>query len=526
MKFPFHGNAKTVNTIHQGDAIQVTKQLVKQGVKVNSTITSSPYYQARNYGCDGQLGLEPSYKDYLGKLWELADALWELLYDHGTVYFNLGDIVNGEKQGNTNGLYHGTARQKQGINEMAINKTHQEGIPRKSYLMIPEQFALGMIQRGWILRSKIIWRKFNVRPESALDRYTLDWEYIFFFAKSNAPLYWTNTRHFNMQWQSPPGTQGLEDVDWFWKEVKTPKLLAKVLEYVKENGVIPENFKTTTDVKTGKLVYWRKWTLWKSHDYYFDTRYRPYADSTLKEFEDGYNGKNLKDYTGTGAQGGSDLKNNILAKRRKILFGGDKANGYGNDVYSGDDWEASAKGAIMRCVWDYNEHMLVEAIVEGDFAQASVWDVNTHGFKESHFAVFPQELVEIPLKASVPEFVCPVCNWMSHTIYDEDRINTRPGFDVNTGKCGTEQDPNKGFHVSDWSKYKPKIKRQPAGYKFCEHNPLNFTPGIVYDPFMGSGTTALAALANGRNFIGCELNEDYIQIAERRLASLRNDRIV
>jgi hypothetical protein len=244
----------------------------------------------------------------------------------------------------------------------------------------------------------------------------------------------------------------------------------------------------------------------------------------MKEFEKDYTGQNLKDYASAGQQGASDVKRNIIKKRRLIRIGGDKADGYNNRVYSGEDWEASYKGALMRCVWDYNEHALVELIVEGDFAQASVWDINTHGFREAHFAVFPQELVEIPLKATVPEYICPQCNWMSYTIYEEDRIDTRPGKDVGNGKSGTDADPHQGLHNSELSTKRQQIIRSPKGYHFCEHGREQCVPGIVLDPFMGSGTTALTALMNGRNFIGIELNPDYIDIATKRIDPYHNNK--
>jgi site-specific DNA-methyltransferase (adenine-specific) len=135
--------------------------------------------------------------------------------------------------------------------------------------MIPERFAIAMIDRGWILRNKIIWHKPNVMPQSMQDRFTVDWEYLFFFTK-------------------------------------------------------------------------------QKREYYFNTQYEPYH-STPKQ---------------------------------GIKFGGDKATGYGNHLYSGKGWDVNetAEGRIMR----------------------SVWTVSTEPYGDEHFAAYPVDLCKTPIEAGCP----------------------------------------------------------------------------------------------------------------------------
>jgi DNA modification methylase len=131
----------------------------------------------------------------------------------------------------------------------------------------------------------------------------------------------------------------------------------------------------------------------------------------------------------------------------------------------------------------------------------------------------------------------------------EFRIDTRPGLNTGNGKSGKAEDPNAGLHNSDLSRKRQKIIREIDGklYGRIKRSVWDITTkgfrgahfavfpedlieipiraccppgGTVLDPFMGSGTTAVAALKQQKNFVGIELNPNYIQIAEKRIAPL------
>ena len=116
---------------------------------VNACVTSPPYWMLRDYGIVGQIGRENAVEEYLQRLLNIFDEVQRVLTPEGTCWVNLGD------------KYRDTCAQ-----------------------LIPERFAIGMVERGWILRSKIIWHKKNSKPESIKSRFTIDWEPIYFFAKS------------------------------------------------------------------------------------------------------------------------------------------------------------------------------------------------------------------------------------------------------------------------------------------------------------------------------------------------------
>jgi DNA modification methylase len=147
-------------------------------------MTSPPYWALRDYGVDGQLGLEPTFDEYINKLCNVFDEVKRVLRDDGTCWVNLGDCyIGGHKGGSihTKGSkydnpdiipqFKGTPKEK------------QEGMIEKCLVGIPFRFALEMINRGWILRNTIIWYKPSCMPSSVKDRFTVDFEYIFFFSK-------------------------------------------------------------------------------------------------------------------------------------------------------------------------------------------------------------------------------------------------------------------------------------------------------------------------------------------------------
>jgi DNA modification methylase len=149
---------------------------------IDCVITSPPYWQLRDYGYDGQWGLEPTFNEYLEHLWQLMDEIYRVLKDEGTCWVNLGDT------------YARGSRNKKSNNNQTLRNTNENNIEPdskpdyngldKCLLLIPHRFAIGCIDRGWIVRNDIIWAKRNGMPESVTDRFTKKHEYIFFMVKS------------------------------------------------------------------------------------------------------------------------------------------------------------------------------------------------------------------------------------------------------------------------------------------------------------------------------------------------------
>jgi site-specific DNA-methyltransferase (adenine-specific) len=150
--------SQCVNRILCGDALSILKKLPAESI--DCVVTSPPYWSLRDYGVPGQLGLEASVDQYLIKLLAVLDEVRRVLKPQGTCWVNLGDVYS-------------TRSSKKGGKH-----------PSKCLLQIPSRFALGMTDRGWILRNEIIWHKPNCMPQSVKDRFTVDFEKLFFFVKS------------------------------------------------------------------------------------------------------------------------------------------------------------------------------------------------------------------------------------------------------------------------------------------------------------------------------------------------------
>jgi len=148
---------------------------------IDCVITSPPYWQLRDYGYPEQWGLEPTFEEYLNHLWQMMDEIYRVLKPTGTVWINLGDSYN-------NSGWAGNKKDKYNDQPIVASGTKagrggQKGYPNKCLVLLPHRFAIGCIDRGWIVRNDIIWAKRNGMPEPVTDRFTKKHEYIFFMTK-------------------------------------------------------------------------------------------------------------------------------------------------------------------------------------------------------------------------------------------------------------------------------------------------------------------------------------------------------
>lgn len=266
-------------TIYRGNNVDILKMLKRDSV--DCVVTSPPYWALRDYGHGGQIGLEPTFSEYISRLCDVFDEIKPILKTSGTLWVNMGDSYSNNS---TPGGGDPTIGKRNLGGRPYPKKDTSEELAPKNIIGVPWRFAIAMQERGWILRNSIIWHKPNCMPSSAKDRFTVDYEYLFFFTKS------------------------------------------------------------------------RK--------YYFETQYEPIKESSIKR---NLRGVNPNKYT----SGKHFAKNgaNTLAQPRRY-------QGYDNLA----EIKASTPGRIKRCVWSINNKPL----------------------REAHFATYPVELVETPIKAGCP----------------------------------------------------------------------------------------------------------------------------
>jgi len=194
-------------TIHQGDAISVLRSLPQESVQ--TVVTSPPYWGLRDYGVDGQIGLEKNLQEYIDKIVLVFSFVWDVLKEDGTVWLNMGDCYNSTASGqNGNKNYNSTLA---GGKVESISFKKKTGLKPKDLIGLPWRVAFALQNDGWTLRSDIIWSKPNPMPESVRDRPTRAHEYIFLFSKSEKYFYDSDAirtppkEQLIQKWKTPDG---------------------------------------------------------------------------------------------------------------------------------------------------------------------------------------------------------------------------------------------------------------------------------------------------------------------------------
>lgn len=433
----------------------------------------------------GELGLEPTVELYIEHLIMVFDEVWRVLRDDGTCWVNLGDSYYGGKgqsghmdsnsqderfkRGETLQKGYSQANAKKGYTTPLDGKC--SNVQPKSLLQIPSRFAIAMTDKGWILRNEIIWFKRSCMPESTDDRFTRDFEKIFFFVKSSKTLYWTNEKTLQLVTKQPAGTKGIENVDWEWRDCNVCNnknyFNYRTRDAEKKNEQAPQFRMSNREKDLRKQVKCLrckgtgiiKYNLWSGHDYYFEQQFEKYKEDSLKITK--INKNNPKDMNGQGI----------------------------------DNWLKSVNplGRNKRCVWD----------------------ITAKGTKEKHYASYPQELCETPIKAGCPEFVCSKCGMPRVKIFEKKLIVDRYTNDKGKVKEVLEAADNRNVLPRVRTGIDGHNEFMPIGYATCSCN-AELVKGIVLDPFGGTGTTGMVAQKLNRDFVLIDIIPDYNKIAVKK----------
>jgi len=370
----------------------------------------------------GSLGLEPTFELYIKHLCDIFDEVKRVLRKDGVCFVNIGDSYGGS--GNASGHKEHTRNLGYKTLEMGASQGNQKTTRgyEKSLLDIPYRFSIEMINRGWIKRNTIIWEKPNCMPSSANDRFTIDFEYLFFFTKNNKAIFWTNEKTLECLNKKPLGIKGIEGRDWEWQKKESSW----------QRPSRDETFKLPLRKKSNYAKEgYKKVSLWTGHDYWFEQQFEEYKGPLDR-------------------WGGNKLK---------AVNKSDWDKGTGQSTYRDRNMRPNKQGRNMR----------------------AVWTIPTSPYPEAHFAVYPEG--EYLGKGNLEE----------HHAGQETKTK---------------------FKVKANSEYKSK------GYSDCGCN-AGFESGIVLDPFMGAGTTALVALKQRKRFIGIEIKQEYIDMAKKRIKKVQ-----
>lgn len=213
--------------LHTGDALETLRTMDSQSIQC--CVTSPPYYSLRNYNVDGQMGLEPTPREFISGMVAVFEQVRRVLRDDGTCWINMGDTYVSSATGGDPNL---SSRLQGGKKHQAEASKRPsklvEGLSAKNLLGIPWRLAFALQDAGWYLRQDIIWAKPNPMPESVTDRCTKSHEYIFLLSKS--PTYYYNAEAIKTRSKNPA-----DDIRRFgqqsWDNKNTPDHL--------RNGIRP-----------------------------------------------------------------------------------------------------------------------------------------------------------------------------------------------------------------------------------------------------------------------------------------------
>lgn len=327
----------TTITLYHGDAKAELQKMPDKSV--HCCVTSPPYYGLRDYGVDGQIGLEETPELYVQKLVEVFREVKRVLRDDATLWLNLGDSYASGSKGTGGTHYADGTPYKQITNSGSrySSKKFKHGLKDKDMIGIPWMVAFALRADGWYLRQDIIWAKPNPMPESVTDRCTKSHEYIFLLSKSKKYYY---------------------DAD----AIKQPFSDSTV-------GRLNQDIENQTGSE----------------------RVPGKTNGNMKAVAKGltFGGKKARD----GQQNGGDPRNGHRSDKNSQWGKEWKPKGYshrgeGDKKLTGHSGNYDANGNLIG---------------GGFANKRSVWTVPTMPYKAAHFATFPEALIVDCIKAGSPE---------------------------------------------------------------------------------------------------------------------------
>ena len=167
--------------IVEGDAVHALQRMPSNSVRC--VVTSPPYWGLRDYGYDGQIGLEETLPQFINHLVAVFSEVKRVLKPDGTLWLNIGDGFTSGNRG------YRAPDKKNPARAMTVRPDTPEGLKPKDLIGIPWRLAFALQDDGWYLRSDIVWNKPNAMPESVKDRPTRSHEYLFMLTQSERYYY-------------------------------------------------------------------------------------------------------------------------------------------------------------------------------------------------------------------------------------------------------------------------------------------------------------------------------------------------
>ena len=375
---------------HSGSSSEKWENDMSRGIRGKADWKVEQNFCSKCNAWIGELGLEPDFNLYISHLLEIFDQVKRVLKKDGTCWVNLGDTYYTKSGSGFEGDLISKDNSGKGINK--ANEIRGRGLlPSKCLCGIPERFMLGMIDRGWILRNKIIWHKPNHMPTSVKDRFANSWEYLFFFSKSQK-------YYFDLDSVREPHKNGIPKQhltghrDWDNDLLNIRGKGEHSVMKFSSKGKNPDDI-----LETDRIQY----LVEKLYDIKNQIRGNSNYHGKSLEGNKGWNEAcdNAKAYR----EGLKILKEQENLSEDEVVFLQDYVqNHLGNPKGRNPDDVIVNKQDVMalknmNMYKDFNKRYVPNpnGTIPDDF-----FDITTKGYKEAHFAVFPKALVERPIKTT------------------------------------------------------------------------------------------------------------------------------
>lgn len=543
--------SRMLGRIHCADAATFISKLPDESI--DFVMTSPPYWGLRDYGVEGQIGLERHPQEYIDRLVVVFHDLKRVLKPHGSFYLNLGDTYCSMKGscfnagGSARSIPQAAYKQLAGAaNPNRMLKADGRWLQPKQLLMIPTRMAVALQEDGWILRNDIIWYKPNGLPNGVKDRLVNKYEHVFHFVKIRRYYYNLDAIRVPHMTGNPPEknpgdvvaargkSAGLRKIGAMrsppdaFKPVTFHPLGTDPSNLVQVNGQL---FPRGQNPACRYGSHRNKWTRWRKAEEGVNSFGCRKADKPRtinacgKNPGDIYVGDEetfefwkaavLDEYARIGRigpkrfSGKHELVEEGAASFRALLNSGRARNAV-YAIIEGSPVSDELKQRLKNWWHDHGGHWLGRN--PGDF-----WEISTRPFPEAHFAVYPEELCVRPILSSCPALVCKACGKTPTPVVRRPACGNVGDWRSRVKERGMPVARAVAHRAGDHAGLPGRSReRQAAGCRSCGcHAP--FQSGIVFDPFAGAGTTLVMAKKLGRRWLGCDLNPKYLQIARRRL---------
>jgi DNA modification methylase len=478
----------------------------------------------------GSLGLEPHPQIFIDHLVDICREIKRVLKPSGTFWLNLGDTYCSSGKW-VNKELDDIGKQNRSVEGGSIDPYSMRGklkpdggwIQPKQLLMMPARIAIALQHDGWILRNDIIWFKPNHMPSSVRDRLTNAYEHVFLLVKNRR-------YYFDLDAIRKPFSEGTflrieqPNIDNQPGGPKTAALRGESPESGNASRPIDMARELSHKVARGERIGKNPGDVWDiedeeltKHDRAVDRTYRSYTDPLhAKEYHP--MGKNPGDIweidtPNTGARNRPPYKQNAL-------YGDTPGNGNRpDDILEGLAEKYDTKFDETTQYNQYQQRM-AQARREGkphDNALGNpkgknpgdLWRIPTTPFPGTHFATFPPNLIEPIIRAGCPRWICSECGQPRTRI-----TKPSPEYAKKLGRSVHD-------HVDDLKlgmRYDKVCNAEyvTVGWSTCSCGG-DWVPGVVLDPFAGSGTALRVARRLGRYFIGIEINPEYAEMCNRRV---------